>query len=397
MAIGDCVAMNIPFVAFSLPGEKEFCHFFASLPDSEGRSPVKMSGNDTDCFILSRFAADEPYTSGVMAQYDARGIEDYICNNRMVVPLPFSPARPSLISTSRVAHMKHMSELIRAIKTHGDKDSKVVLSVHRSLFASVSISALAARYIQLNPSNFGYICYTPENGLWFGSTPEVLAESEVGSDIVNTMALAGTRWDPSVPWDKKNIREHKIVVDYITDTLRSLGYTVTKGRRHNLRTGGVEHMCTLITGRGDHSFVDTVNHLNPTPAVCGTPLPLAMTSIDLLETHQRHCYSGALLLRYGGKLRAYVNLRCGFAAQAWMQAENERISGWVINLYSGGGILADSDPATEWEETQRKQQPIIDSILSCQPGEPMLVMENPVNAHFGYANTVIAGLLFDKK
>ena len=67
--VEECLRRNIPFVLYALPGMVE-CRFMASLPDSDGQSPVSCDSSGSDCFMISRYASDEPYVSGVTSGMD---------------------------------------------------------------------------------------------------------------------------------------------------------------------------------------------------------------------------------------------------------------------------------------------------------------------------------------
>ena len=53
--VEECLRRNIPFVLYALPGMVE-CRFMASLPDSDGQSPVSCDSSGSDCFMISRYA-----------------------------------------------------------------------------------------------------------------------------------------------------------------------------------------------------------------------------------------------------------------------------------------------------------------------------------------------------
>lgn len=342
-----CLQHNIPFALFSLPGSDEL-RFMASLPDSEGRSAAHMR-TPGDCFFISRFGADEPYMAGVRADMDAHAVLRWI-ETHPQQSFEAASELPYRHSTVRVGWERAFTAMRGRLRRHG---GKVVLSRHTAIFSSRPLVSLAVRYIALTTANFGYLCFTPETGVWYGSTPELLLESD-GNGVFRTMALAGTRWDPAVQWDIKNLAEHATVVSYIQYCLVEAGLEVNVGEITSVTTNGVEHLCTPIEARGDVSFDDLLDRLNPTPAVAGIPLELALSEIDMFETHQRRCYAGAVGVRTGGTTRAFVNLRCAFAAPA--VAVNGTLPGWIHNIYAGGGLMADSEAPTEWEELDRKSR-----------------------------------------
>lgn len=364
-----CLDRNMPFVLYSMPGTTEI-EFMACRPESvsHGVKPGKE-----DCFFISRFGGDEPYVAGVIREYTlteaARLLADHPDLN-----FSASKERPYTSSTVKASWEAAFKRVTRRLRKVG---GKVVLSRHTALFSPRGIVDIAVEYISKAPGNFGYLCFTPETGVWYGSTPEVLLERKKESNLFRTMALAGTRWDLTAPWDAKNIIEHEAVRVYILETLRDVGLQPESGERTTLTTNGVEHLMTPITARGDVEFDRVMDALNPTPAVAGVPFWLAMAEIDTLESHQRRCYAGAVGVSIDGDVSAYVNLRCAFAAKAESGGEG----GWLHNIYAGGGIMASSEPDKEWEELDRKSS-VLNSII-VEGVDEGKVKYNPTDLSFG--------------
>lgn len=335
----------------------------ASLPDAEGRSAVSLSDEGGDCFFISRYGADEPYPAGVRADMDARDVLHYFEENpeaRFANTYEEAGRR----STNFAAWLNAFNHCVEYVSKGG---RKVVLSRMVAAFSLLGLTDLVEALASFNPpGHFTYLCFTPENGLWYGSTPELLLE-QTKPGLVNTMALAGTLpLSTDEPWDKKNKREHAMVADFICDTLASFGLEVKRGRTKTLESSTVRHLCTPITASGDVPFGPLLSALNPTPAVAGVPREMAMAVIDAVETHQRRCYAGAVGVCLGESRRAYVNLRCGFASMALNRSTLQE--GFLHNVYGGGGIMPDSDNDTEWDEVDRKLAPIL-SILDASQSE----------------------------
>jgi isochorismate synthase len=93
--------------------------------------------------------------------------------------------------------------------------------------------------------------------------------------------------------------------------------------------------------------------LHPTPAVAGFPVAESVKYILENEPHQRGLYAGywGYLNEEGNGLLS-VNLRC-------LHWHNNRST-----LYLGAGILSESDAETEWQETCRKSETLLNVILS---------------------------------
>ena len=200
-------------------------------------------------------------------------------------------------------------------------------------------------------------------GTWLVATPEVLLE---GDGLVwSTMSLAGTMRltgdqlafdnppsstrhdDAAIRWSAKNIQEQQFVSTYITECLEQVASDIEEQGPYTMRAGDLVHL------RSDFRFTlpdagrlgELLHTLYPTPAVCGLPKDAARDFILRNEFAPRDYYSrfmGMLCPDCGTHL--YVSLRC-------MRMENDGF--W---LYAGGGLLADSDLETEWNETEDKME-----------------------------------------
>jgi isochorismate synthase EntC len=111
----------------------------------------------------------------------------------------------------------------------------------------------------------------------------------------------------------------------------------------------VQHLVTEIAGtlRIQEGLLALGGLLHPTPAVGGEPRDLALAMIDEHEGFDRGWYAGPVgWLSAGGDGELMVALRCGL------------VEGSRVTLYAGCGIVADSDPDREWEESRIKMRAI---------------------------------------
>lgn len=212
-----------------------------------------------------------------------------------------------------------------------------------------------AKACRMYPHQMVALVSTTLSGTWLMATPELLIARR--GERWMTMALAGTMATPG-PWSEKNMREQRIVADYIRDCLtRSCDFvdqqpphTVTAARLFHLRTD------FEFSLRHDADIVDVLGDLFPTPAVCGMPKREAMEAILKDEGLDRRYYSGfcgpwnmalpdsSASSDQDAATALYVSLRC------------MEMNGTNLSLYAGGGLLDESEEATEWEETEKKMQ-----------------------------------------
>ena len=228
---------------------------------------------------------------------------------------------------------------------------KLVLSRSQSLKRETSFSPADAFYKAIGsyPYSYVYLCHTPQTGTWLGCTPEIILSGENGE--WQTVALAGTQplQDGELPtdWDDKNREEQAIVAGYIRTQLHTLGIKPIESEPHPIRAGALSHL------KSDFSFSipdnkklgDLLKRLHPTPAVCGFPKEESYRFILENEGYDRRYYSGFIgWLEPEKRSDLYVNLRC-------MHIHSD-----FFTLYAGGGLLASSDPESEWQETEAKMQ-----------------------------------------
>lgn len=348
-AVDVCLEHNIPFTLFALPGEERFS-FFASLPDSNGESHA-FDDKGKDTFFINFFDNDEPYIAGVVNRFDADSILEYITSHpNTVSPQPL--IQPATYSTHRVSYDNAFASVIPRLKHSG---GKVVLSQHQALISVRPLIQVAIDYFKQTNSTFRYLCFTPETGIWVGSTPELLMQSTEAGDGIVTMSLAGTKAvDDDTPWDEKNLEEHHLVTLFIEKSLKDMSLEVEVDPLSELTFCNIKHLCNVITATGQVDAQQVLSELSPTPAVAGFPREVALTEIDTFETHCRRCYAGYVGVRIGGEYHAFVNLRCAFVAPINYGEGLESLPAYLYNLYSGGGIVASSNCDDEWNEAISK-------------------------------------------
>ena len=117
------------------------------------------------------------------------------------------------------------------------------------------------------------------------------------------------------------------------------------------RAGNLLHLCADFEFNINKvSLLDLIQLLHPTPAVSGVPVNKSLEFIKTFETHQRNYYAGFLGPIVKGAANIYVNLRCAVIEKT------------QLTLYVGGGITAESNIASEWEESQRKAETLLKVI-----------------------------------
>jgi len=238
-----------------------------------------------------------------------------------------------------------------------DKVEKVVLA--RSIDGTCEQSIDSYRLLSLLHQEFPNTWSFAHRGL-IGATPELLVR--VSKSLVTSRVLAGTikrsgddekdlSLAASLARSSKDLEEHEYAVRSVGDAISHLCSSINLPESpYVLHLANVMHLATDVTGvLGDSAdpadIFDLLTKLHPSAAVCGTPRTAAATVIRKIEPTSRGRYSGAIGwvdIRSDGEFG--IALRCG-------KLED---SGKKIRIYAGCGIVAGSDPDSEYEESEAK-------------------------------------------
>jgi menaquinone-specific isochorismate synthase len=198
-----------------------------------------------------------------------------------------------------------------------------------------------------------------------GASPELLVSRH--GDVVRSHPLAGTSpraADPSADArlaaellaSEKDRWEHQITIDRVHETLLPFcSYLDSEAQPSVVAVANVQHLGTMVEGRLSDpppSVLELALLLHPTPAVAGEPRAAALALIDELEVGDRGRWAGAV---------GWVDAA---GDGSWMVAiRSAQLSGREARLWAGNGIVADSDPATELEETRAKLDAVLPLLI----------------------------------
>lgn len=270
----------------------------------------------------------------------------------------------------------HRARVAAAVTRLNDPSSglhKVVLARALRLAADGPLDArtILHRLVSADPAANGYLAdLTAAGGGYSGTvlvgvSPELLVARR-GDEVV-CAPFAGSAPRSSDPVideangaalaaSAKNRREHQFVVDTIRDVLEPLCADLDVAPEPVLhKTDAVWHLATRITGKlreKSTTALDLAVALHPTPAVGGVPTAGAAELIAELEG-DRGFYAGAVgWCDQRGDGRWVVSIRC-----AQLSADRR-----TADAYSGGGIVAESDPDDELDETTTKFTTILTAL-----------------------------------
>lgn len=241
---------------------------------------------------------------------------------------------------------------------------KVVLARRVGLRSPVELDVPnALRRLAVSAPESTTYAFRRASRTFLGATPERLVRTEGRS--FRTVAVAGTtRRGADIAEDEqlgrallaseKDREEQAIVVDGIRDLLAPVADSLEVASEPTVMTlRFVQHLVTEISGTAPegHGLLALGERLHPTPAVGGEPRDVALAMLDEHEGFDRGWYAGPIgWLAADGDGELCVALRCGI------------VDGTRATLFAGCGIVADSDPDQEWEESRIKLRAVVSAL-----------------------------------
>jgi anthranilate synthase component 1 len=238
---------------------------------------------------------------------------------------------------------------------------QVVLSQRFAVPFALPPFSLYRALRRLNPSPFLFFLDQGDFAV-VGSSPEILVR--LRDDTVTIRPLAGTRprgasgeedaaLAEDLLSDPKELAEHLMLLDLGRNDVGRVAQigSVTVTQRNVIEYySHVMHIVSNVEGRIDPQFdaMDALIAGFPAGTVSGAPKVRAMEIIAELESERRGIYAGAVgYFGAGGSMDTCIALRTAVVKNGTMYVQ------------AGGGIVADSDPATEFEESCNKARALI--------------------------------------
>ena len=241
---------------------------------------------------------------------------------------------------------------------------QVVLSQRLELEISCDPFEIYRSLRVMNPSPFMFFLRTGETTL-VGSSPEIMCR--VVDNEMTVRPLAGTRPRGATPAedlqleqellaDEKERAEHVMLVDLGRNDVGRVaeyGSIEIPDMMVIERYSHVMHISSTVTGqlRPDADAFDALMASLPAGTVSGAPKVRAMEIIDEFEPHRRGPYAGAVgYIDYSDNMDTCIALR------------TMAIKGDRAYVQAGAGIVADSNPTSEYEETLNKAKGLLRAI-----------------------------------
>ena len=275
----------------------------------------------------------------------------------------FSIDPESLVSNIERDQFKNMVNTAKDYIYEGDI-FQVVLSQRFEANMSGDSFMLYRALRMVNPSPYLFFLDFDDFQI-VGSSPEVLVR--VQDKEVRVLPIAGTRprgnthqedldLEEDLKNDPKEVAEHIMLVDLGRNDLSRVSKPGTVKMERNQvieRYSHVMHIVSDVVGEisNEKTSVDALMQCFPAGTVSGAPKIRAMQIIDELEPTKRGIYAGAV-----GYFDFSGNMDTCIAIRTMVVTKNK------VYIQAGAGIVADSDPSKEFEETQNKAGALVQAL-----------------------------------
>lgn len=239
--------------------------------------------------------------------------------------------------------------------------NKIVLSRKIELILSEEINLnKVIRYFKDDYPDCYIFNYHRGKSNFFGASPELLLA--LTSDQIEIHAIAGSseikqgseenaQSDDNLKNNKKNIEEHKYVLEYIKNSISSFTEEINFNEVPDIKKlKNIQHLFTKVKAglKKDVSIINILKELHPTPAVCGSPKDAALSLIKKIENQRRGLYAGII-----GWFNFYDEGEFVVAIRSALSIGKKLVA------YAGSGIVEGSEPDSEFEETELKLKTIL--------------------------------------
>ncbi|MFC3041425.1 isochorismate synthase MenF [Virgibacillus xinjiangensis] len=270
------------------------------------------------------------------------------------------------VSSKEEIAPQHWKETIRRAteKIQQGEAEKIVLAreLRLTFDRGADISNIIRKLMKTQPNSYLF-CFEKGDDCFLGATPERLVRLE--EDKLLSACLAGTaprgetkeedeRIGRELYHDRKNRQEHEFVVQMIRNALEHRCTDISIPEAPVLYPlKNLQHLYTPVaaTLKDEYSIFDIVEQLHPTPALGGTPRQESLEFIRQNEQLDRGWYGAPV-----GWLDSNRNGEFAVAIRSSL------IRGKEASLFAGCGVVADSNPEEEYQETKIKFLPML-SVL----------------------------------
>ncbi len=316
----------------------------------------------------------EPGVPGAYQKARAR-LKELLARLRAPAVIPSETPSQSAAAVSVFGEGAFKKAVLKAKQYITDGDvMQVVLSQRMTKPFNASPMALYRSLRSLNPSPYMFY-FDFEDFHVVGASPEILVrlEGAEGDQKVTVRPIAGTRKRGASPEedaalaadllaDEKERAEHTQLLDLGRNDCGRVAQVGSVKLTENMlieRYSHVMHIVSNVEGKLQPGLnaLDVLKATFPAGTVSGAPKVRAMEIIDELEPVKRGIYAGAV-----GYLGFHGDMDLAIAIRTAVVKDKE------LHVQAGAGIVADSDPNSEWQETLNKARAVLRAAELAEQG-----------------------------
>ena len=303
----------------------------------------------------------EPGVPGAYQKAQTR-LRELLLRLREPIGIPPEIPQSSQPATSMFGESQFRRAVVKAKSSITEGEiMQVVLSQRMSKPLAASPMALYRSLRSLNPSPYMFY-FDFEDFHVVGASPEILVRLE--GDTITVRPIAGTRrrgvsfeedqvLANELLADEKERAEHLQLLDLGRNDAGRVARVGTIRITENMIVERYSHVMHIVSNvearlRPGLNALDVLKATFPAGTVSGAPKVRAMEIIDELEPVKRGLYAGAVgYLGFNGDMDLAIAIRTAIVKDG------------QLHVQAGAGIVADSDPASEWQETQNKARAVL--------------------------------------
>lgn len=313
-------------------------------------------------YVSINLITDEPNSANIFEAL--RKERDFLIHAAQVKELK-TYAKPTMISYEepyKEAYLTSIGEVTSLIKNKQAQKVVIARSLALQFKEKVSSPQILSHVVHEQPESYLF-GLEHEQMLFFGASPERLVKVDNGKAYSSCVAGSIKRGKTaeedealglSLLNDLKNRGEHHYVVEMISQTFEKNCTEVKLPKQPKLlKIRDIQHLYTPVEGtlEKNATILQLIKHLHPTPALGGVPRKETMEIIRQYEPMNRGLYAAPI-----GWIDADGNGEFAVAIRSAALIDDKAY------LYAGGGIVADSEPISEYEETLVKFRPMLRAL-----------------------------------
>ncbi len=268
-------------------------------------------------------------------------------------------------ATDRARWEQTVQESLAAIRRGVISKAVLARTLDVELEEPVDPVEVVAHLWRVNRGSYVFLFEPTPGSTLVGAAPETVATLRDG--VFHATAVAGSIRRGDTPREQAELAarllasekdrvEQRIALDDMVARLGTVAHQIrTDPQPHVLTLDRIQHLETEIRASvpAEIGILDLLRLLHPTPAVCGLPRDSALAFLAEEEPFERGWYAGPVgLFDAEGNGIFVPSLRMGVSTG----------SGW--RLFAGAGIVEGSVPASEWEETAIKFEPMLEALAA---------------------------------